>query len=140
MKVEIGPYTDENTERKIDVQLHDYDTWSLDHTLSYIIHPALIQLKETNHGMFYVDDEDVPKELRSGKSVDDESDEETEAKYNWVMDEMIHCFSLIVDDSWEDVYFQNALTRRKMDEWNEVHVRIKNGTTLFGKYYRALWD
>ena len=42
------------------VKIHSYDTWSMDHTLSLIIHPMLVQLKNTNHGTPYTDDDDVP--------------------------------------------------------------------------------
>ena len=47
------------------VKIDKWDTWSMDHTLSYIILPMLKQLKETNHGYHLVDLEDVPVELRS---------------------------------------------------------------------------
>ena len=47
MRVEIGPY-EEN--RKIDIHIDKWDTWGMDHTLSLIILPMLIQLRDTNHG------------------------------------------------------------------------------------------
>ena len=68
MKVEIGPYNDDNVEgfeRKIVIHIDDYDTWSMDHTLAPIIAPMLKQLKATKHGAPFVDDEDVPEHLRS---------------------------------------------------------------------------
>ena len=45
-------------ERKLKVRIDDYDTWSMDHTLAYIILPMLKQLRDTKHGSGYVDDED----------------------------------------------------------------------------------
>ena len=65
MKIEIGPYPDDDSERKIDVQLDKFDTWNMDDTLAHIILPMLKQLKETKHGSHIVDDEDVPEELRT---------------------------------------------------------------------------
>lgn len=50
MKVNIRKYN-KNSDRKIDVEIERFDTWSLDHTLAHIILPALIQLKETKHGV-----------------------------------------------------------------------------------------
>ncbi len=37
----------------------------MDYTLSHIVVPMLKQLKETKHGAPFVDDEDVPEELKS---------------------------------------------------------------------------
>jgi hypothetical protein len=51
--------------RTIRVHIDRWDTWSMDHTLGYIVLPMLKQLKETTHGAPFVDDRDVPKELRS---------------------------------------------------------------------------
>jgi hypothetical protein len=47
------------------VKIDRWDTWSMDSTLADIILPMLKQLKKTNHGAPYVDDEDVPYELKS---------------------------------------------------------------------------
>ena len=43
MKVEIGPY-EEN--RKVNVQIDEYDLWNLDHTLALIILPSLKAYKK----------------------------------------------------------------------------------------------
>ena len=50
MKVKIGKYR-KHSGRKIEVEVHDYDTWNLDSTLAYIILPCLLRLKETKHGV-----------------------------------------------------------------------------------------
>jgi len=71
MKVYIGPYPDEG-EQEIDVQIDKWDTWSMDHTLAYIIVPMLNQLKETMHG--------YPSEL-------------TAESWNEILDEMIWAFT-----------------------------------------------
>lgn len=135
MKVEIGPYPDNADEKRVKkVELHDYDTWSLDHTLAIIIHPALIQLKETNHGYFMVKDEDVPDELRSHHAPareDWEVDDLAESRYNYVLDEMIWAFEYILNRDYID--YMN-------EGWEELSSRCDNGLLLFGKYYRGLWD
>ena len=51
MKVNIGKYYKNNPDRRINIDIERFDTWGLDHTLSLIILPALIQLKETKQGV-----------------------------------------------------------------------------------------
>ena len=48
MKIRLGKPGRKN--RANNVHIDNFDVWSLDHTLSCIIHPALIRLKETKHG------------------------------------------------------------------------------------------
>ena len=91
------------------VKIDRYDTWSMDDTLADIILPMLKQLKKTNQGAPYVDDEDVPYEL---KSINDspyiekyEIDEPRHlARWEYVMNQMIFAFECKVDDSWEDLF------------------------------------
>lgn len=51
MKVKIGKFLKTNEGRKVNVEIEDFDTYSLDHTLALIILPCLLQLKETKHGV-----------------------------------------------------------------------------------------
>src|SRR5210317_2030409 len=53
--------------QKVKVRIDPWDTWSMDHTLAPIILPMLVQLKAEKHGAPFVDNEDVPKELRATK-------------------------------------------------------------------------
>src|SRR5210317_2045578 len=55
---------DKHSGQKISVHIDNYDTWSMDHTLSHIIVPMLKQLRDTKHGSPMVDMIDVPEELR----------------------------------------------------------------------------
>ena len=50
----------------------------MDHTLAMIIVPMLKQLKETKHGAPFVDDEDVPEELKSTSAPAKENDWDTD--------------------------------------------------------------
>jgi hypothetical protein len=140
---DICLWFNEKRKRKISIRIDEYDTWSMDHTLSYIIHPMLIQLKETKHGSGHVDDEDVPEELRS-TSAPEMTDEEkqyghTDAfwhkRWDWVLDEMIYAHASQFND-WEDEYYD----RKDFDGMREIEKRIANGYRLFGKYYKGLWD
>lgn len=149
----VNLYLD-NKEVKRKIKIHKYDTWGMDSTLAYIVHPMLIQLKETKHGSPNVDDEDVPEELRSTnvppKENEWDTDDNWHLRWDWVMDEMIWAFEQKTID-WEEQYY---------GEWIEdatkplggYHVnsdfvgmkrhqdRMSNGFRLFGKYYEGLWD
>jgi len=107
MKVYIGPYPKEDEDRKINVKIHEYDTWSMDNTLAHIIHPMLVQLKETKHGSPKVDNEDVPAELRSTNAEPVENEWDTDSlwfdRWDWVLDQMIWSFSQKLID-WEEQY------------------------------------
>jgi hypothetical protein len=80
----------------------------MDQTLSPIILPMLKQLKETKHGSPFVDDEDVPEELKSTSAPPKENEWDTDAnhflRWDWVMGEMIFAFECKVDDSWQDAF------------------------------------
>lgn len=94
---------------KIDYVKIDYwDTWSMDHTLSPIILPMLKQLRAVKHGSPFVDDEDVPEELKStsapAKENEWDTDDNHHTRWDWVMDEMIFAFEHKVDDSWQDAF------------------------------------
>lgn len=149
-----------NRNRKVEIKYHPYDTFSLDHTLALIILPGLKQLKETNHGFSTVDNEDVPVHLRCEEKEDWGSLKGGEERWNWVMDEMIWAFTQIVDEYPEDFSTgetdyqwgpaENGLYKLNYGpkhtysvDWDAKKAyddRIANGTRLFGKYFRSLWD
>jgi hypothetical protein len=96
-------------DRKIDyVKIDRWDTWSMDHTLSYIILPMLKQLDESKHGAPFVDDEDVPEELKSTSAPPKENEWDTDEnhfkRWDYVLKEMIYAFEHKVDDSWQEAY------------------------------------
>lgn len=140
MKVNIGPYTDDGEDQKVEVQIDCWDTWSMDYTLAYIILPMLRQLQETKHGAPDVDIEDVPEDLWPNEAEiemykkDGTTDIHFFARWDWVLDEMIYAFDSKInqDDVW--MRFED---RKEIDKEQE---RISNGFRLFGKYYEALWD
>lgn len=153
--------------RTVKIQIDKWDTWSMDHTLALIALPMLKQLQATKHGSPFIDDEDVPEELRSTsappKENDWDTDENHHARWDWVISEMIWAFEQLVDDDNEsqfhsgesDIYFERCDDDTGNSEMKtgpkDTHVydkeghkkhndRIQRGTTLFGKYYRGLWD
>ena len=150
-------------ERKIKVRIDDYDVWNMDTTLAHIIVPMLKKIKEDKHGAPYVDDEDVPDELKSTAALPKENDYDTDSnhfkRWDWVVDEMLWAFEQKLED-WEEQFYSgepdivwkdvgNGLKEResgpkdtfKIDaEGMKKHQeRITNGYRLFGKYYDCLW-
>jgi len=141
--------------RTIKVRIDEYDTWSMDSTLAYIILPMLKQLQKSKHGSAIVDDEDVPEHLRStteeaqaAKKDEWDTDGNLHARWDWVMNEMIFAFESKNSD-WDAKYFSKKEDSWKLDsedmiiDFDSMKVeqdRISNGFRLFGKYYEGLWD
>lgn len=139
------------------IKIDYYDTWSMDHTLSPIILPMLKQLKATKHGFGLIDDSDVPWELRSYSVAKDwdeyEWDPRAEARYEYVLDEMIWTFEQLCDHNNDAKFYDHTeadkektlegrIFKIKIDHegLNAHNNRIDNGLRLFGKYFRTLWD
>lgn len=101
-------------ERKIKIRIDNYDVWSMYHTLAMIIVPMLKQLKDTKHGAPFVDDEDVPDELKSTNAEPlteaqkniGEVDNNHFRRWDWILDEMIWAFEQdTLEDGWENQYY-----------------------------------
>jgi len=113
------------------VKIDRYDTWSMDHTLADIILPMLKQLKETKHGSPFVDDEDVPEELKSTSAPAKENEYDTDAnhfaRWDYVLNEMIFAFEHKVDDTWEEKFRSGEIDKKTVAcQWD------KNGkATMF---------
>lgn len=162
----INKYLDE-TERKIKIHIDDYDVWGADHTIALVVYPILLKLKSKKHGSPLVDDEDVPEHLRSTAAPPKENewdiDDNTHARWDWVIDEMIWAFEQCTKDDKGAEQFWSGEVDWKFDkeEGSELHRinhgpnhtfevdrvgqkahydRIQNGLRLFAKYYFGLWD
>jgi hypothetical protein len=157
------------------VKIDNYDTWSMDSTLTPIILPMLKQLKETKHGAPFTEDADVPERLRSTTKAAIKSKKESWdtdcnhfKRWDWILDEMIWAFEQLADDDWEAQFHTGTsdiiwVPSKELDakgkpltyemksgpkdtrKWDKKgymkhSARIDNGTRLFGKYFRALWD
>lgn len=156
--------------RTVVVKLDRWDTWNMDTTLAIIILPMLKQLKASQHGCGYVDDQDVPTHLSSIAAPSKENNWDIDAnhfkRWDWVMNEMIWTFEQMQPDyEWSDQYHSGVhdikwtpnevngkvvtytmesglLDTYKFDSvGHQKHQdRITNGLKLFGKYYQNLWD
>ena len=154
--------------RKNEVKLDKEDSWSADWTIAQIAHPLLKQLQETKHGAPFVDDEDVPEELRSTSCAPKENEWDTDAnwfkRWDYVLDEIIFAMQEIsnynenepkmykhvgdlefgeIDESTGLGEIKSLGVERipEMEEPNrQYHKRIQQGCVLFGKYFQNLWD
>ena len=108
-------WIDSKKKRKISVHIDRWDTWNMETTLGYIVRPMLKQLKEKTHGAPWVDDEDVPEELRSTAAPEltqeqkdtGHTDDNHFKRWDWVMSEMIFAFESLeggVNEDWEDQF------------------------------------
>ena len=140
------------------VKIDRWDTWSMDYTLSFIVVPMLKQLKETKHGAPFVDDEDVPEELKSTSAPPKENEWDTDEnhfkRWDWTLNEMIWAFEQNLDNNSEEKFFDHAEWDEKEKDFGKNLHKIKidqpglkahqdrkaNGFRLFGKYYQGLWD
>jgi len=149
--------------RKVKIHIDKYDTWGMDHTLSLIIVPMLKQLRASKHGYPLADPEDAPHIGVGDIDPNDLSDSLADARWNWIMDEMIWAHEQIVDEESDKNYYvpygpdekpevseglQEFITSKDMlemgkfdrEKFDAYESRMQNGLRLFGKYYRSLWD
>lgn len=132
MKVRLGKPGRKN--KANNVTIDNFDVWSLDHTLSTIIHPALIRLKETKHGYPELWEDGMCYHHNYTRQLHfDFIDEEVETEYlikkwNDILDKMIYSFGSIIDE--------DKLYGSKEVDWDAV----QEGLDLFAKHYTSLWD
>lgn len=117
-------WVDSKRKRTVKIHIDRWDTWNMDYTLALIVLPMLRQLKETKHGGPYVDDADVPDELKSTAAPPKENEWDIDAnhfkRWDWILDEMIFAFEHIVDDTWEEQYHTGKFDLRSEPcEWDD---------------------
>lgn len=164
----INLYLD-SIDRKVKVRIDHYDIWSMDHTLSYIILPMLKELKKNQYGTPFVDNEDVPDELKMSEqdlieyNNSGKVDDLYVKRWEYVLDEMIFSFETLTGNNqdWESqfvtgdydfkfekntddklytlVHGPNHTATVDWEGRKKYAKRIQNGFILFGKYYQSLW-
>jgi hypothetical protein len=123
-------WIDSKKKRKVKVRIDKYDTWNVDGTLAYIILPMLKQLQATKHGSPYVDDADVPENLRSTSAEPKENEWDTDSnhflRWEWVLDEMIWAFEQHhPDNDWEKQFHSGEHDW----QWKESETEYPNEIT-----------
>jgi hypothetical protein len=133
-------------ERKVEVRVDYYDSWSAHTTISIIAEPVLRQLYNYNHGFGAIDKEDVPEKLH-----DTYNDGFSQEAWMWVLEEILFALREDIDGfEKETSYFDfNHDAEPFTDESCKLsdeeglkayRDRIQNGFRLFGKYYQSFWD
>lgn len=122
MKILINHDSDDH-----DIEIERCDCFDCFTTLAFIIHPTLVKFKECGGGSGYIENADVPEELWSENENPIDVDEHWDARWQFVLDEMIWAF-----DQIKTYYFHYDSDKEKL-------ARIDNGLRLFGKYYTNLW-
>lgn len=143
-------------ERQVYVKIDNYDVWNMDETLRHIIGPMFVRLKAIKHGSGFIDDEDVPDELKSTSAPPLENPWDTDAnlhrRYEWLLDEMIWAFTTDHEevkhkfydwtkvDKTDDLNKQIQSMQVDREGLDAYEKRVQNAYRLFGKYYQTFWD
>jgi hypothetical protein len=159
MKVYIGNWPKNPAkERKVDIRIDKWDTWSMDNTLALIIEPMLKQLKATKNGYPCVGN-DIPEGCKTCSCEKD---------WNIILDKMIFAFESLNNDCedqyhsgecdliWTPIdvkgnetpdgewrrmdYGPNHTHKFDVEGWKAHNEKIQEGLELFGKHFRNLWD
>lgn len=129
-------------QQKVKIQIDPWDTWNVDTTMGMIMYPLFIQLKENKNGSGFVDDSDVPDELKSTSAPASLTTEEWECghtdanwhkRYNWVIDEVIWALRQSTNDTTPEY------TSGDMSPWKLHQKRLDNSFRLMGKYWQSFW-
>jgi hypothetical protein len=116
MKVNLGKFPKGNGDRKVDIKIENYDTWNMDHSLSMIILPMLIQLKNTKHGVpsdIINDvggaDYDQQDSFDFYKETHNDAFDEACKKWDEILDKMIWSFQQLALDDYDNKYHHGNL-------------------------------
>jgi hypothetical protein len=116
MKVNLSKYPKGNGKRRIDIQIDPFDTWSFDHTIASIILPALIQLKNTKHGVPGGFTDRVGGDFDNNLVFDFIKEDDTEVfdqlcnSWDEVLDKMIWSFlQLSIEDDYDNKYHHGKI-------------------------------
>lgn len=128
-------------QRRVKVQIHEYDIWSADDTLSLIILPMLKKLR-AKKGAGFIDPADVPPELRPDQfptPSDNDVDDGFYARWHWALDEMIWAFEQKTLDDPDAQFYDAATEKYDHASYLVWQKRVSRGFALFGRYFEALW-
>lgn len=129
-------YLHSKKKRNIKVKIDYWDTWSLDETLCYIIHPALIAFKKENLGIPFIKNEDIPEEFHKSNegSFPSATGSYNEEGFSWILDEMIWAF----DPEWDNK-FGIGMQDYTHEKCTKNEKRKANAQILLGKYLSTIW-
>lgn len=115
MKVNFRNFNKGPKERKVEVKVERWDTYSMDHTAALIILPLLLQLKQTKHGVPGGFTERVGGDFDNNLTFDFIKEDDNEVfdklcdKWDEILDKMIWSFQQLVDDSYDNKYHHGKM-------------------------------
>lgn len=139
MKVNIRNFNRGPTERRVDVKIEKWDTYSLDHTAALIILPLLLQLKNSKMGVPNDFVQRVGGDMDSNYCFDFIMEDENEVfdklceRWSEALDKMIWSFQQMVDESYDDKYHHGKM---KIG-WKPVE-RLNPATGVVEKMYEMV--
>lgn len=160
----VCEWVENRKRRKIKIQIDKYDTWGVDSTLSLIIAPMLIQLRDTTHGYpaDFVKDESDWTGQRNFEGEGFEFPDDEFEQWQATLDKMIWAFEQVNTDWKEqyttghiDFYFKPCEDNPNLstmehgpdhtyeadyDAMRRHEAKMQEGFDLFAKYFRGLWD
>lgn len=150
MKVKIGQYPKKRLiQRKVNIEIENFDTWSLDHTLALIILPALLQLKDSKHGIPAEFAEVGGADHDSQQSFDFYKESHNEAfdkgceRWDEVLDKMIWSFQQLAFDDYESLYHHGSTDygweETKDKFFNPVTNQVEDTYTIIDKKPDQHW-
>lgn len=123
------------------IKVEPFDLFNVDVTIAKLAVPLLEGLKNLKAGSPFVDDVDVPKEIKSTSAPPLEKhwhlDDFHDARWRYVQDEMIFAMRQI---AYNEPDFDFPSFSYSSDEYKDFSNRVTNGCRLFGKYFQALWS
>lgn len=122
------------------IKVTTLDVYDADVTMAKVILPVLETYVQHKQSYGFVDDCDVPANLKTGFDYDETN---LKKKWDYVLEEMIFAFRAISNSRMFIHDFHEETT-----EWDksyscavmELEKRINNGTALFGKYFSSIWS
>ena len=140
MYVDIRDYNEDDSSRKIQVQVEKFDCWNLDNTLAIIIHASLRTFRER------VLDPEVIAGVPSAFFDSDEDLDIDAANARWAdaLDQMIWSFSEIAEQKPNEPDLPDQMNDETREIWRQeivaYHARIQSGIDLFAKHFTSLWE
>ena len=136
MKVNIRNFNKGPKERKMEVSIERWDTYSMDHTAALVILPLLLQLRQSKHGVPNEFIRHIGGDLDNNYCFDFVNDDEKDVfdqlcgKWEETLDKMIWSFQQVVDDSYDSKYHHG---RMKLG-WKPIEITHPTTGTVSNAY------
>lgn len=147
MKVDIGVW---RKNRKVKIEVKEYDIWSLYQTASLILLPLFIKFRETErHGIpgFLLVDKNAPHSEMDMKLAEEKWNE-IQDKIIFSLQELVNCEENAPESpgyfEFDPEFKLVGTTDEEYEAWseryNQYSAKIQEGLELMGKHFLNFWD